>query len=78
VVVVAVTHDQLAQIAEQALALPARTSWSRSRPASAPPQIDRLIEAAARRPLVKVGFNHRFHPGSRELAAEVHSGVTAS
>ena len=43
---------------------------------SACAEIDRLIEAERRAGrLVKVGFNHRFHPGIARAAAEVHSGV---
>ena len=53
----------------------ARTCWSRSPRGSATAQIERLIGAEERTGLrVKVGFNHRFHPGLMRAAAEVHSG----
>jgi predicted dehydrogenase len=75
VVVVAATHDQLTPLAERALAAGCHVLVEK--PAGlGTAQIDRLIEAeriAERR--VKVGFNHRFHPGLADLAAEVHSGA---
>jgi predicted dehydrogenase len=74
VVVVAVTHDQLAPITERALA--AGSHVLVEKPAGlGTGQIDRLAHAAneAGR-MVKVGFNHRFHPAIARLAAEVHSG----
>ena len=65
VVVVATTHDQLAENAIAALEA-ARTCWSRSRRGSARRRRGRARgRRAARGRLVKVGFNHRFHPGSR-------------
>ncbi len=74
VVVVATVHDQLAALAEQALA--AGSHVLVEKPAGVcTAQIERLIEcqhAAGR--LVKVGFNHRFHPGIARAAEEVHSG----
>lgn len=73
VVVVAATHDQLAGLCEGALAGGAHVLVEK--PAGiGVEQIDRLSAAAAaagRR--VKVGFNHRFHPGLMRLAEEVHS-----
>ncbi len=74
VVVVAATHDQLAELTEQALAGGAHVLVEK--PAGiGTAQIDRLARAAldaGRR--VKVGFNHRFHPALAMLAREVHSG----
>jgi len=74
VVVVAVSHDGLAELTEQALDRGAHVLVEK--PAGlGVAQIERLIAAerrAARR--VKVGFNHRFHPGLARVAAEVHSG----
>jgi predicted dehydrogenase len=74
VVIVAVTHDQLAGVSERALAAGAHVLVEK--PAGiGGAQIERLraaAEAAGRR--VKVGFNHRFHPAIARLAAEVHSG----
>lgn len=74
VVVVATVHDQLAELAEQALM--AGTHVLVEKPAGVgAAQIERLIVAQeARGGLVKVGFNHRFHPAIERVAAEVHSG----
>jgi predicted dehydrogenase len=74
VVIVATTHDALAAAAEQALDAGAHVLVEK--PAGiGVAQIERLIaaqERSGRR--VKVGFNHRFHPGIARAAAEVHSG----
>ncbi len=74
VVVVATTHDQLAPLAERALAADSHVLVEK--PAGlGTADVARLTEAAtAAGKLVKVGFNHRFHPALRDLAAEVHSG----
>lgn len=74
VVVVAAIHDQLAPLTERALAAGAHVLVEK--PAGlGVAEIDRLRSAAdAAGRLVKVGFNHRFHPGLRRLADEVHSG----
>jgi predicted dehydrogenase len=74
VVIVATTHDQLTPAAEQALRAGAHVLVEK--PAGlGTAQIERLMRAAddASR-IVKVGFNHRFHPGISQLAEEVHSG----
>lgn len=74
VVVVAAVHDQLAHLAELALAAGAHVLVEKPAGISVA-QIDRLIEcqrAAGR--LVKVGFNHRFHQGIARAVGEVHSG----
>lgn len=73
-VVVAVSHDQLAGLAEQALDGGAHVLVEK--PAGlGTAQIERLQAAAARTERrVKVGFNHRFHPGIARAAQEVHSG----
>lgn len=75
VVIVAVSHDALAELAEQALAAGAHVLVEK--PAGlGTAQIERLIATRRRSGLrVKVGFNHRFHPGLRRAAAEVHSGA---
>jgi predicted dehydrogenase len=75
VVVVAATHDQLAPLAERALAAGAHVLVEK--PAGlGSEQIDRLTRAAAAAGrTVKVGFNHRFHPALSRLAGEVHSGM---
>ncbi len=75
VVIVAVSHDSLAELAE--LALDYRAHVLVEKPAGlGVAQIDRLIVAERRSGRrVKVGFNHRFHPGIARAAAEVHSGA---
>lgn len=74
VVVVATTHDQLAPLAAQALNGGAHVLVEK--PAGLGTwQVEELSRAAERSSrLVKVGFNHRFHPGLARAAAEVHSG----
>jgi predicted dehydrogenase len=75
VVVVAAVHDRLAELAERALAAGAHVLVEKPAAISAA-QVDRLIERqrdSGR--LVKVGFNHRFHPGIARAAREVHAGV---
>jgi predicted dehydrogenase len=74
IVVVATVHDRLAELAELALAAGAHVLVEK--PAGVcGAQIDRLIESRdACRRLVKVGFNHRFHPGLARAAEEVRSG----
>jgi predicted dehydrogenase len=72
VVIVATVHDQLAGLAERALKAGAHVLVEKPAGVSTA-QIDRLIErqrASGR--LVKVGFNHRFHPGIARAAEEVH------
>jgi predicted dehydrogenase len=74
VVIVAAVHDQLAPLAELALAAGAHVLVEKPAGISVA-QIDRLIEcqrSAGR--LVKVGFNHRFHPGIARVVAELRSG----
>ena len=74
VVIVATVHDQLAALAELALAAGAHVLVEKPAGVSTA-QVDRLIEcqrAAGR--MVKVGFNHRFHPGIARAVQEVHSG----
>jgi predicted dehydrogenase len=75
VVVVATTHDQLAPISELAVAAGAHVLVEK--PAGlGSEQVARVADAAASAGrLVKVGFNHRFHPALGDLAAEVHSGA---
>jgi predicted dehydrogenase len=74
VVIVATSHDQLAALSERAVAAGAHVLVEK--PAGiGTAQIDRVARAAqdAQR-LVKVGFNHRFHPALARVAEEVHSG----
>lgn len=75
IVVVAATHDQLASLTEGALVAGAHVLVEK--PAGiGGREIDRLREAArSANRLVKVGFNHRFHPALARLAGEVHSGA---
>jgi predicted dehydrogenase len=74
VVVVATVHDQLAALAELALMSGAHVLVEKPAGVSTA-QIERLIECQrATGRLVKVGFNHRFHPGIARAAEEVHSG----
>ena len=74
VAIVATTHDQLTPMAERALRAGAHVLVEK--PAGlGTAHVERLMRAAddAGR-LVKVGFNHRFHPAISQLASEVHSG----
>jgi predicted dehydrogenase len=74
VVVVATVHDQLARLAERSLAAGAHVLVEKPAGISAA-EIERLLRSerqAGRR--VKVGFNHRFHPGIARAAAEAKSG----
>jgi predicted dehydrogenase len=74
VVVVATIHDRLAEITEQALLAGAHVLVEKPAAVSLA-QVERLIsrrQESGR--LVKVGFNHRFHPGIARAAQEVHSG----
>jgi predicted dehydrogenase len=75
IVIVAVSHDSLAELAERALAAGAHVLVEK--PAGLGlTQVERLIAAERRSERrVKVGFNHRFHPGLARAAAEVHSGL---
>jgi predicted dehydrogenase len=74
VVVIATSHDRLAPLSE--LALEAGAHVLVEKPAGlGTTEIERLERAADRAgKLVKVGFNHRFHPGLARAAAEVHAG----
>jgi predicted dehydrogenase len=75
VVVVATTHDALAATACAALATGAHVLVEK--PAGRTlAEIEALAgAAAAARRLVKVGFNHRFHPGIARAVAEARSGT---
>ncbi len=74
VIVVATVHDRLAALAERALATGAHVLVEKPAGISVA-QIDRLLAAQRESGrLVKVGFNHRFHPGLARVAEEVHSG----
>jgi predicted dehydrogenase len=74
VVVVAVVHDQLAGLVEQALAAGAHVLVEKPAGISTA-QVERLIECERESGrMVKVGFNHRFHGGIARAVEEVHSG----
>ena len=74
VVIVATVHDQLAGIACRALEAGAHVLVEK--PAGiGVAEIDRIAEVArAADRLVKVGFNHRFHPGIARAIGEARSG----
>ena len=74
VVVVATTHDALAAVSVDALDAGAHVLVEK--PAGlCVADIDRISEASrSAGRLVKVGFNHRFHPGIRQAIADVRSG----
>jgi predicted dehydrogenase len=75
VVVVSTTHDSLASLACEALA--AGTHVLVEKPAGrSVADVDRIAAAAATAGrLVKVGFNHRFHPAIARAVAEAGSGA---
>jgi predicted dehydrogenase len=75
VVVVAATHDRLAELSTAALA--ARAHVLVEKPAGiGSAQVRAVADAAARAGrLVKVGFNHRFHGGIATAIEEARSGV---
>jgi predicted dehydrogenase len=74
VVVVATSHDRLAGFAERALMAGAHVLVEKPAGLSTA-QIDRLIECRqSSGRLLKVGFNHRFHPAIARVIAEVRSG----
>jgi predicted dehydrogenase len=75
VVVVAVTHDRLADLGVAALEHGAHVLVEKPAGVSVA-QVDALsvaADAAGRR--VKVGFNHRFHPGIHRAITEARSGI---
>jgi predicted dehydrogenase len=75
VVVVAVTHDRLAELSVAALEHGAHVLVEKPAAVSVA-QVDAIAaaaEAAGRR--VKVGFNHRFHPGIMRAVTEARSGA---
>ena len=73
VVIVALPHDQLAEHA--CLALGASAHVLVEKPAGiGTDDVERITQAAeAARRRVKVGFNHRFHPGTARAIAEARS-----
>jgi predicted dehydrogenase len=74
VIVIATVHDKLAELVKRALAVGAHALVEKPAAVSTA-QVDELIDAQRKAgKLVKVGFNHRFHPGLARAAKEVHSG----
>jgi predicted dehydrogenase len=75
VVIVATSHDALADAACRALAAGAHVLVEK--PAGrTPEEADRIAAAAnAAGRLVKVGFNHRFHPGIMRAVTETRAGL---
>jgi predicted dehydrogenase len=74
VVVVATAHDRLAELTERALAAGAHVLVEKPAGVSTA-QVDRLIDCQrASGRLVKVGFNHRFHPALARTWWEAHCG----
>ena len=75
VVIVATTHDALAATAVRALSAGAHVLVEKPAGRTVE-EVDRIAASAAsagRR--VKVGFNHRFHPGIRRAISEVREGL---
>lgn len=74
VVVVATTHDALADASIRCLDAGAHVLVEKPAGLSVG-DVDRVADAAERaKRLVKVGFNHRFHPGIRRAISEARSG----
>jgi predicted dehydrogenase len=74
IVVVATSHDRLAEHTEQALAAGSHVLVEKPAGISTA-QIERLIRCQrASGRLVKVGFNHRFHPALARVCQELRSG----
>jgi predicted dehydrogenase len=68
-------HDALAELTEQALEAGAHVLVEKPAGVGVA-EVERLIECErASGRLVKVGFNHRFHPGIARAAEEVHRGA---
>ena len=74
VVVVATTHDGLAQVAVEALSAGAHVLVEKPAGLSGA-EVDCISDAArSAGRLVKVGFNHRFYPGIRQAISDARSG----
>jgi predicted dehydrogenase len=74
IVVVATTNDALAEISAAAAAAGKHVLVEKPGGRSAA-EIDTVVEAAQRRgSLVRVGFNHRYHPAMRKARALIDSG----
>lgn len=75
VVIVATVHDWLAELSEQAMLAGAHVLVEKPAGVGGE-EIARLIRLQRESGrLVKVGFNHRFHPAIARAAAEAHSGA---
>jgi len=74
VVIVSTSHDKLAELTCRALSAGAHVLVEKPAGVSAA-DVDRIEQvAAAAGRIVKVGFNHRFHPGTAYAIAEARSG----
>jgi predicted dehydrogenase len=74
VVIVSTSHDQLAELTCQVLDAGCHVLVEKPAGISGA-DIERISQAAARSGrVVKVGFNHRFHPGTARAIAEARSG----
>lgn len=75
IVVVATTHDALAAISSEALRSGAHVLVEKPAGLSAH-EVDAISQAAEKAGrLVKVGFNHRFHPGIERAISDARSGA---
>lgn len=75
IVIVATTHDALAQVALEAVEAGKHVLLEKPGARRAA-ELDLVAEAAARRRVrVHVGFNHRYHPAIRKAKELVESGV---
>ena len=75
---IATPHDQLAPIALAAVEA-GRMCWSRSRRAATPAEVAPLLAAADKhKRIVKVGFNHRFHPAIARAKKLVDDGAVGA
>lgn len=75
IVVVATTNEMLAEIARAAVEAGKHVIVEKPGGRSVA-EVDRVIEAAARcRRLVRVGFNHRYHPALRKAREVVDAGA---
>jgi predicted dehydrogenase len=75
VIVIATPHNQLAPLTQQALRGGSHVLVEKPAGLGSVEVRELIAIAAGARRLVKVGFNHRFHPALDRVAQEVHSGA---